>query len=157
VNGRIVIPTSQELTRLGRFLLVGAAGTLLDFSLLMLLKGLGAPTLLANSVAFSAGLVNNYTLNRLWTFADRKQANWRKQLGQYLLVSLAGLALNNAIVLSLEGAFDALLEGAPLGYLLAKVLATGVVVFWNYIANRNWTFGREKQDIQSGEQAQASS
>ncbi len=155
MNGRIVIPTSQELTRLGRFLLVGAAGTLLDFSLLMLLKGLGAPTLLANSVAFSAGLANNYTLNRLWTFADRKQANWRKQLGQYLLVSLAGLALNNAIVLSLEGVFDALLEGAPLGYLLAKVLATGVVVFWNYIANRNWTFGWEKQDIQSGEQAQA--
>jgi putative flippase GtrA len=28
----------------------------------------------------------------------------------------------------------------PLSYNLAKVMATGVVLFWNFGANRFWTF-----------------
>jgi putative flippase GtrA len=76
----------------------------------------------------------------LWTFGDAINADWRKQLAQFTLVSLVGLALNNLIVLSLEGIFGNILGQPQWGYLPAKVLATGVVVFWNYFANRTWTF-----------------
>jgi putative flippase GtrA len=130
----------QEVTRFTRFLTVGAAGTLLDFSILTLLKLAGLPTLAANSLSFTAGLLNNFTWNRLWTFGDAINADWRKQLAQFTLVSLVGLALNNLIVLSLEDIFGIILGQPQWGYLPAKVLATGVVVFWNYFANRTWTF-----------------
>lgn len=53
--------TNKEIERFSRFLTVGAVGTLLDFSLLTLLKLAGLPTLLANSLSFTAGLVNNFT------------------------------------------------------------------------------------------------
>ena len=66
---------NKELVRFTRFLTVGAVGTFLDFSLLALLKFLGFPTLFANSLSFSAGVVNNFTWNRLWTFADAKQSD----------------------------------------------------------------------------------
>ncbi|MBI3162026.1 MAG: GtrA family protein [Chloroflexi bacterium] len=132
--------TSREMERFSRFLAVGAVGTVLDFSLLTLLKLAGLPTLLANTLSFSTGLVNNFTWNRLWTFNDIIQPNWRKQLAQFTVVSLVGLALNNLIVLSLEGIFGSLLGQPDWGYLPAKVIATGVVVFWNYFANRMWTF-----------------
>lgn len=130
----------QEVTRLTRFLTVGAVGTLLDFSILTLLKLAGMPTLFANSLSFTAGLLNNFTWNRLWTFGDTLHADWRKQLAQFTLVSLIGLAVNNLIVLSLENLFGTILGAPEWAYLPAKVIATGVVVFWNYFANRMWTF-----------------
>lgn len=130
----------QEVTRFTRFLTVGAVGTLLDFSILTVLKLAGLPTLFANSLSFTAGLLNNFTWNRLWTFGDIVKADWRRQFAQFTLVSLIGLTLNNLIVLSLEGILGTLLGQPQWGYLPAKVIATGVVVFWNYFANRTWTF-----------------
>ena len=132
--------SNKEIERFSRFLAVGAVGTLLDFSLLTLLKLAGLPTLLANSLSFTAGLVNNFTWNRLWTFGDALHTDWRKQLAQFTAISLIGLALNNLIVLSLEGIFGTMLGQPDWGYLPAKVIATGAVVFWNYFANRMWTF-----------------
>jgi putative flippase GtrA len=132
--------SNKELERFSRFLAVGAVGTLLDFSLLTLLKLAGLPTLLANSLSFTAGLINNFTWNRLWTFSDTIQPNWRRQLAQFTTVSLVGLALSNIIVLSLENILGSLFGYPEWGYLPAKIIATGVVVFWNYFANRMWTF-----------------
>lgn len=131
---------NKEIARFSRFLTVGALGTLLDFGLLTMLKLAGLPTLSANSLSFTAGLINNFTWNRLWTFRDAAQANWQKQLAQYALVSLVGLALNDLLVLSLETVLGTWLGQPAWGYLPAKVVATGVVVFWNYFANRTWTF-----------------
>jgi putative flippase GtrA len=131
---------SKEWTRFARFLTVGALGTFLDFGLLTALKAIGLPTLPANSLSFSAGVLNNFTLNSRWTFADRRNENWRAQFIQFLLVSLAGLAINNVILLLLEAPLGALIGDAAWGYAPAKMIATGVVVFWNYFANRNWTF-----------------
>ena len=131
---------NKELARFTRFLTVGALGTLLDFGLLTMLKLAGLPTLFANSLSFTAGLINNFTWNRLWTFRDAAQANWQKQLAQYALVSLVGLVLNDLLVLSLETVLGTWLGQSAWGYLPAKVVATGVVVFWNYFANRTWTF-----------------
>jgi putative flippase GtrA len=134
------ITTNKELTRFARFLTVGAVGTALDFTILTLLKLAGLPTLIANSLSFTAGLLNNFTFNRLWTFGDAIRPNWKRQLVQYAVVSLIGLTLNDLIVLSLEHALGAWLGQPEWGYLPAKVAATGVVVFWNYLANRTWTF-----------------
>jgi len=133
---------SPELTRFARFLTVGALGTILDFGLLAALKYAGIATIFANSFSFTAGVTNNFIWNSRWTFADRltRDRNAGAKFLQFLLVSLAGLALNNAIVLLLEAPLGALIGNADLGYVPAKIIATGVVVFWNYFANRNWTF-----------------
>ena len=132
--------SNKEMQRISRFLAVGAVGTVLDFSLLTLLKLAGLHTLLANSLSFTAGLLNNFTLNRQWTFNQGPQSDWYKQFAQFTLVSLFGLALNNIIVLSLESVLGNILGQPEWGYLPAKVIATGVVMFWNYFANRVWTF-----------------
>ena len=146
----ITIATSlhkKELTRISRFLSVGAIGTVLDFSILTLLKLAGLPTLIANSFSFTAGLVNNFTWNRLWTFGEAVQSDWRKQLMQYALISLVGLALNDLIVLSLETVLGSMFSQPEFGYLPAKIIATGVVVFWNYFANRTWTFKTINREV----------
>jgi putative flippase GtrA len=132
--------SSKEYGRFARFLAVGMLGTLLDFGALSLLKTLGLATLLANSLSFSAGLANNFTLNRTWTFGDCLRADWKGQFLQFASVSLVGLALNNALVLLLEVPLGKWLRVPDYGYLPAKAVATALVVFWNYFANRYWTF-----------------
>ncbi len=139
-NLTLVQPKRTETGRLLRFLMVGAGGTLVDFGILTLLKSvIGLPTLPANLVSFSAGILNNFTFNRLWTYADSRGKHPLAQLGQFALVSVIGLLLNTSIVLLLETPLNALF-GAAWGYLPAKVVATGVVVLWNFSANRYWTF-----------------
>jgi putative flippase GtrA len=91
------------------------------------------PTLAANIVSYSAGILNNYYWNRRWTFSNRQSAAWMVQLMQFALVSLVGLGLNSMLVVWME---------EPVGLLPAKLLATGAVLLWNYNANRVWTFGR---------------
>src|SRR5574341_1992552 len=101
--------SGKELGRFLRFALVGALGTLIDFGLLMIGKELlGLPTALANILSFSAGTLNNFTLNRLWTYADARTKRPLLQLAQFAAVSAAGLGLNTAIVLAGEVALNAL-------------------------------------------------
>jgi putative flippase GtrA len=136
-----------EVRRFARFLVVGLSGTVIDFVLLWLLKGAGMPTLSANSLSFSAGAVSNFTWNRLWTFPDARGRHWAVQLGQFLAVSLVGLAINDVVVLLLQAPLGALLGHPDQGYLPAKLVATGVAVLWNYVGNRLWTFkdvGRDR-------------
>lgn len=131
---------NKEAGRLGRFMLVGLSGTLLDLGLLLLLKRIGLSTLAANSLSYSAGIVNNFTWNRLWTFRDANSADWRRQLLQFAVISLVGLGVNNLLVLWLETPIGSLIGQPNWGTILAKLAATGAVLFWNYFANRQWTF-----------------
>jgi putative flippase GtrA len=136
----VIQKIEDNKTELLRFLAVGLSGTIVDFGLLVVLKVAGLPTLLANTFSFSAGTLNNFTWNRLWTFEDARIQSWQPQLIQFAVVSLIGLTLNNAIVLGME-----MILGDALGWgnwrvFPAKALATGFVVNWNYLANKAWTF-----------------
>lgn len=137
---RTDIIVSKETQRFTRFLAVGGLGTLLDLGLLTVLKLFGFSTLVANSLSFSAGVVNNFVLNRSWTFADASPLPWCSQLTRFGVVSLIGLALNNTIMIFLEIPLNSLTGHPEWGYLPAKIIATCLIVFWNYIANRLWTF-----------------
>lgn len=141
------ISENPDTRQFFRFLAVGASGTVVDFGLLTVLKLAGLPTVLANTVSFGAGTINNFVLNRVWTFEDAKDSDWKGQFVQFLLVSLVGLLMNNAIVWGLEGVFSRLLDLGDWSYVPAKLIATGIVVFWNYFANRTWTFHAKEKSL----------
>lgn len=134
-------PQRTETGRFLRFLTVGASGTVLDFLTLTLLKeAFLLPTLIANTIAFCVGLVNNFTWNRLWTFSDVRNGSLTRQFMQFAAISIIGLTLNNVIITVLETPFGTLFGLEDYGYLPAKLVATGIVFFWNFAANRYWTF-----------------
>lgn len=127
------LKNNLDLERFARFAFVGALGTILDVGLLMLLSAVAQlATLPANLLSYSAGIVNNYVWNRRWTFSGSRAKAWVPQFVQFAVVSLIGLTLNSLMVIWLE---------EPFGLLVAKLSATGVVLVWNYNANRLWTFG----------------
>ncbi len=132
---------AQERQRLRRFAMVGVTGTIVDFLVLILLKeSLGLPTWSASTLAFLTGVVNNFILNRIWTYSDANQRRVWVQFGQFLLVSIGGVLLNTTIVSALDAPLGTLIHAPTRGYLLAKIIATGFVFAWNFIVNRRWTF-----------------
>ena len=141
-----------ELGRFVRFLVVGASGTLLDFAILTLIKHfLGWPTLPANVISYSCGIISNFVLTQWWVYRDAGNKQTFVQLAQFALVSLIGLILNNVLVLALEVPAGNLLHSPANGYLPAKLAATLIVLLWNFFANRFWTFNRvanHKQDFE---------
>jgi putative flippase GtrA len=135
------IRNKDTLRSAARFLAVGMLGTLIDFSLFAALNLLlGLPALLSNSLAYSAGIINNYLLHRSWTFAQRPRRAAGRQFAQFLGVSLAALALNNLLVLLLAEPFGQLLADASLGAAAAKIAAILLGLGWNFLANHRWTF-----------------
>jgi putative flippase GtrA len=124
-----------------RFVFVGFLGTVIDFGLFSGFSLLlGAPTLAANTLSYSAGIVNNYFLHRNWTFALRPRKAVSKQFAQFVGISLGALIVNNLIVFLLAPTFSALLADPTYGAIFAKICATGVGMGWNFFANHLWTF-----------------
>lgn len=129
-----------ELTRFIKFAIVGAIGMVVDLTVLTFSKEiLGLPLTLAVALGFSIAVINNFMLNRFWTFPESRNRPIASQLVQFTVVNLIGLAINEVIVLSLHPFFSSTLQD-PFAYLTAKVIAIGVVLFWNYGANRAWTY-----------------
>lgn len=140
----------REIIRFLKFATVGAIGMVVDLAVLNffyrlvlppLIPGMaaGSRLVIANSISFSTAVISNFTWNRLWTFPESRERPLMTQLGQFALVNLLGLGINN-IVLSL---IFHLITGRipdPFDYNLAKITAIGVVLFWNYGVNRLWTY-----------------
>ncbi len=130
----------KELTRFVKFAIVGAVGAIIDFGLLNLLRGyFGWPLLLANTVSVSVAILSNFVWNRLWTFPESRSRKKRKQLPQFALINIIGLLINNLIVVGLDAVLVPHI-GEPWSYNIAKAVAIGVVLFWNFGANRLWTY-----------------
>lgn len=128
-----------EFVRFVKFSIVGTIGAIVDFGLLNLgIQVFGLAKWLANTFSFSAAVVSNFTWNRLWTYPESRKHPLAPQLGQFFLVNLAGLGINQAIFLSLDRYVFA--PWGTWGYNISKAIAIGVVLFWNFGVNRFWTY-----------------
>jgi putative flippase GtrA len=133
---------SRLLTTRGRvlgqqfltFALIGAVGTAVHYAMLVaLIEAWGVNATLATTVGFACGAAVNYTLNRRFTFASER--SHQAALPQFLAVAALGAALNYAV-------FEALTDWPSVHYLVAQAIATGLVLVWNFVANRYWTFAK---------------
>ena len=111
---------------------VGAVGTAAHYGVLLVLVEWGSRSaMLATTVGFGVGAGVNYVLSRRIVF--RSTVPFGRGLLKFLLIAVIGASLNASLVGALAGQL-------AVHYLLAQVVATGVVLVFNYAANRFWTF-----------------
>ena len=116
----------------GRFMVVGGIATALQYAILLALTaGAGVQPLIASSIGFAASAAANYTLNRRFTF--HSEVNYVAGLERFAITAGVGLALNALVMAMGTGP-------AKMNYVVTQVLATAVVLFWNFHVNRLWTF-----------------
>jgi putative flippase GtrA len=153
-----------ELTRFLKFSAVGALGFVIDIGIFNLLTGrLGWPEIPAEAVSFIAAVTSNFIWNRYWTYPDSRSKPVGRQAGQFALVSAIGLVIRTivfALILAPCVALaEVLLAWPPAAHLslsaerLGANLALGVVIlivlFWNFLVNRFWTYADVDQGLRA--------
>ena len=139
----------RELTRFFKFSVVGAIGAVVDFGTFNLLRGVfGVPATIAQMFSFLAAVTNNFLWNRYWTYPDSRSKPVGRQATQFLIVNTVGLAVRTGVFILVQPAMIALAEAVlpsqadavAIGQNLALVIAVVVVLFWNFVVNRVWTY-----------------
>jgi len=129
----------KEFNRFAKFAVVGLIGAVIDISLLNVMhKVFDWPLLWANTLSVSVAILSNFTWNRLWTFPSRAPPQTPSTRPVHHS-QCSWLGINNVIVVGLEAVFTHYIAD-PWDYNLAKFIAIGVVLFWNFGANRLWTY-----------------
>jgi putative flippase GtrA len=148
-----VLHSSRERVRFLRFAMVGAIGAVVDFGISNLLIQLfDFPLVLAGSISFICAILSNFIWNRFWTYPDSRSKRLASQLMQFVLISVLGLAIRIPILAYLEPVMEmlafrydvripGLLDPKIIADNLTLAIAVIVVMFWNFFANRYWTYG----------------
>lgn len=138
----------KEKKQFLKFCLVGASGTFVDFLILNVLLIKDIPLVIAGTLSFGAAVINNFLWHSQWTFRGGARKNRALQVLQFTMVSVIGLLIRLPI-LYLGSLIDpnALAKvgispqtSETLIHNICTAAAIGVVLGWNYLANKHWTF-----------------
>lgn len=160
---------AKEVERFLKFAVVGTVGAIIDSGTLFILQAtILPPTLkdpdwnvaIASTIAFVAAILSNYFWNRHWTYPDSRSRSWRRQMGQFAVISVVGWVvrtiwittahdpLGHALMPVLLPVIQVFRAGyvpsptgeAKLGSMAAWFIGVIVVMIWNFFANRYWTY-----------------
>lgn len=160
---------SKEVERFLKFAVVGAIGAVIDFGTLFILQATILPPLdpnkdlkvaVASTIAFLAAVISNFIWNRLWTYPDSRSRSMRRQLAQFTFISFVGwvgrtlwisssyrflgAALMPIVLPEIQifrpGYVPSASAHDKLGTLVAWFIGVIVVMVWNFLANRYWTY-----------------
>lgn len=113
-----------------RYIFVGGVAFLVDFgSLYVLTDYVGIFYLISAAIAFILGLVINYLLSVNWVFNRRTLDNKTAEFSIFAIIGIVGLGLNELFIWF----FTAELA---LFYLISKILAAIIILFWNFFARK---------------------
>lgn len=130
----------QELTSFKKHLFVqfisyasaGAIGTFVQYVMLFIfVESLSMYPVAASILGSLAGAMVNYLLSHHWVFRSKRKHS--ETLSKFVAVGGLSLVLN-------AGIMYVLVTLASIHYLLAQVAATFIVLLWNFVGNRFWTF-----------------
>lgn len=131
MQGASVSVRSLSSSSFVRFAGVGLLSTVLDMAVLNVASIAGANIYLATFLGFMAGLTNGFLLNTRYVFG--KERNVVRYV-KYGLVSFGGLLLTELIMHYVA------VDPGHLEKNIAKLIAVGIVFFWNYFLSKHWAF-----------------
>lgn len=133
-----------------RFALVGCLNTLVDLLVLNALLRLWPAQsivllLLANSLAYTAGAINSFLLNRYWTFQCTGCA-WGREFTRFAVTTLAGIVCNDLILGLLTSSVHPDQFSPALWTNGSKIVAIACTIFVSYLWMRLWVFVHSSQE-----------
>lgn len=159
---------AREVERFIKFAFVGLLGFVIDFGTVFSLQSSILPPVnengenivanvaIATTIGFVLAVCSNFTWNRIWTYPDSRSYSIRRQLSQFAIVSVSGwLArtvwiastftffgiLSTSVMQIFIASYDpSILNQQKFGTMIAQFIGVIVVMVWNFLANRYWTY-----------------
>ncbi|SRR6266496_2160286 len=126
IKGMFIALLEQDFAR---FLVVGLFGFAANLAILTLLyKILHLPIFIAQLISAEVSMLASFFFHNFWTYQARSNKTISQLIVQFHFSSWAGMLLNTAIV-------SAMVLWVHQNYVFALVMASLLVMFWNYF----WT------------------
>ncbi len=122
--------TDQTGIQFFRYLFVGGVAFLVDFgSLYVFTDFFGIFYLISAAIAFILGLITNYALSISWVFNRRTLNNRTIEFSVFAIIGIIGLGLNELFIWFFTAELN-------FYYLISKILAAIIILFWNFFARK---------------------
>lgn len=136
-NHNITKLMTKDIREFVRYCIVGFLATVIDFTVLILLvEKFKLGVIVSATISFLSAATIVFFLHKYWVFNNHIGCIQLQYL-KYLIIVTIGLLFNTA------GMFY-FYRILGLWYLVAKVFTTSIVVFWNYLGNKYWSFRQRK-------------
>ena len=120
------------LIQIFNFGIVGVIATIIDFVFLYFLKDLcHFPLVLSNTLSFCISVLYNYWASMTFVFDVNKNKSKKRNFILFIIFSVIGLILNDIIVWFVS-------EKLSIYYLISKVIATVIVMIFNFITRKKF-------------------
>ncbi len=115
-----------------RFSVVGGIATIIDFVCLYIFKEfLNINIIIANTLSFIISVTYNYIASITWMFDVNNNKNKNVQFILFIVFSVVGLIINNIILYILTDKLN-------IYYLISKVIATIIVMIFNFVTRKKF-------------------
>ncbi|WP_301830172.1 GtrA family protein [uncultured Parolsenella sp.] len=121
-----------------KFGVVGIVAFFIDYGVLMLLsQGFGVDAVLSAGISFCVSVVFNYVASMRFVFTHRDDLSRSREFFIFIILSVIGLVINELIML----AGVAALGDSALTVTITKLVATVIVLVWNFFSRKKWLDG----------------
>lgn len=119
------------INQIMKFGLVGVVATLIDYAIMVLLTELfKINPLISAAISFTISVIFNYIASVKWVFdVDKEKNSKTKEFVVFITLSIIGLGINELVMWILDKEFG-------IHYMISKIVATGVVMCWNFITRK---------------------
>ena len=101
---------------------------------MLLNVGFGVNSVVAAGISFTVSVVFNYLASMRYVFTHRDDLSRGKEFAIFIVLSVIGLAINELVMW--VGLVT--IGGAPVAVTATKVVATAVVMIWNFFSRKKW-------------------
>ena len=128
--------TDNIFIQLFRYVFVGGNAFAVDFFFLYFFSDIcGIYYLLSGVFSFIISVMVNYLMSTRWVFKQDKIGNKLVEFYLFLIISTIGLVFTEILLWLFTDIFG-------LYYLISKIMAAIIVLFWNFIARRVMFYGK---------------
>ena len=118
------------LAQIMKFGVVGVIATVIDFGVMIFLTEVfGINPVASATVSFTVSVIFNYLASMRYVFSHREGMSRQREFVIFIVLSVIVLAINDALMW--VGT-----EMTPVDYRIVKVLATAVVMVWNFVSRK---------------------
>ena len=118
------------LAQIMKFGVVGVIATVIDFGVMIFLTEVfGINPVASATVSFTVSVIFNYLASMRYVFSHREGMSRQREFAIFIVLSVIGLVINDALMW--VGT-----EMTPVDYRIVKVLATAVVMVWNFASRK---------------------
>ena len=119
-----------------RYIFVGGTAFIVDFFFLYFLSDIcGIYYLISAVLSFIISVLVNYIMSTRWVFNQDNIGNKVLEFNLFILISTIGLVFTEILLYFFT-------DIVGLYYLVSKIIASIIVLFWNFLARRVMFYGK---------------